>query len=86
LKNEANELVKQKKFDDACVKYFAAINTIRLNDKLKNLPEGKSLEMACRSNIAHCKLQVKEYDHVIDQCEKVLEYEPGNVKCTFRMS
>lgn len=66
LKNEANDLVKAKKFEDACVKYFAAINVIRLNDKLKTLTEGKTLEMACRANIAHCKLQVKEYDHVID--------------------
>lgn len=59
-------MVKAKKFEDACVKYFAAINVIRLNDKLKTLTEGKTLEMACRANIAHCKLQVKEYDHVID--------------------
>jgi hypothetical protein len=66
FKNEANDLVKAKKFDEACVKYFAAINVIRLNEKLKKVPEGKTLEMACRANIAHCKLQVKEYDHVID--------------------
>ena len=66
FKNEANDLVKAKKFEEACVKYFAAINVVRLNDKLKNLAEGKTIEMACRANIAHCKLQVKEYDHVID--------------------
>jgi hypothetical protein len=62
LKNEAANLVKSKDLDGACVKYFAAINTIRLNDSLKTKKEAKTLETACRSNIAHCKLQTKEYD------------------------
>ena len=42
--------------------------------------------MACRSNLAMCKLKTEEYDHVIDQCERVLEYDPRNVKASFRMS
>ena len=56
LKNEAANLVKEKKLEAACVKYFAAINIVRLNDQLKLKKEGKTLEVACRSNIAHCKL------------------------------
>jgi len=56
LKNEAAELVKAKDLEGACAKYFAAINVIRLNDSLKKRQEGKTLEIACRSNIAHCKL------------------------------
>ena len=62
LKNEAAKLVTQKDLDGACLKYFAAINMIRLNDSLKTKPEGKSLEIACRANVAHCKLQQKEFD------------------------
>lgn len=62
LKNEAAKLVSSKDLDGACVKYFAAINKIRLNDSLKTKPVGKTLEMACRANVAHCKLQQKEYD------------------------
>lgn len=62
LKNEAAKLVSQKDLEGACLKYFAAINIIRLNDSLKSKPEGKSLEMACRANVAHCKLQQKEFD------------------------
>jgi len=68
------------------VKYFASINAVRLNENLKNLAEGKELENNCRSNLALCKLNLKEYDHVIEQCEKVLESEPNNVKCAFRMA
>ena len=33
-----------------------------------------------------CKINLKDYDAVIDQCERVLEHEPNNVKANFRMS
>lgn len=78
--------MQAKDHDGACLKYFAAINTIRLNDSLKTQKEGKTLEIACRSNIAHCKIQTKEFDQVVDQCEKVLDAEPNNAKCQFRMA
>ena len=42
--------------------------------------------MACRSNLAQCKLNLKDYDHVIDQCERVLDYDANNIKASFRMS
>ena len=33
-----------------------------------------------------CKLKMKSYNDVMDQCERVLEYDPKNVKASFRMS
>lgn len=66
LKTEAANLVKAKDHDGACAKYFAAVNAICLNESLKKKKEGRTIEVACRSNIAHCKLQTKEYSHVID--------------------
>ena len=33
-----------------------------------------------------CKITLKDYDAVIDQCERVLEYDSANVKASFRMS
>ena len=78
--------MKAKSYDAACVKYFAAINAVRLNEKLKGTKAGKDLEMACRANLALCKLNLKEYDHVVEQCEKVLEHDPKNAKCAFRMA
>ena len=42
--------------------------------------------MSCRSNLALCKLNVKEYEQVVDQCERVLDYDPQNTKAAFRMS
>lgn len=36
--------------------------------------------MACRGNLAMCKLSLSEFDHVIDQCERILGHDPNNVK------
>ena len=33
-----------------------------------------------------CKINQKDYDGVVDQCERVLEYDANNVKASFRMS
>lgn len=56
LKNEANTLFKASKFTDACSKYAAAVSMIRLNDELVKTKSGKDTEIACRNNIAMCKL------------------------------
>ena len=86
LKTEAGNLFREKKFDEACTKYFAAINQIRLNTELAKTKTGKDTEMACRSNLAQCKINLNDYNSVIDQCERVLEYDSNNVKANFRMS
>ena len=86
LKEEANNLYKQQKFDKACDKYYEAINEIRFNESLKNNAEARQVEIACRLNVALCKQQEKQYNVVIDQCEQVLDYEPKNWKACFRMS
>ena len=45
---------------------MASINQIRFNDDLAKSKVGKEAEMACRSNIAMCKLNLKEFDSVLD--------------------
>ena len=79
-------MFREKKFEEACPKYFSAINQIRLNAPLAKSKQGRDAEIACRGNLAQCKLNLKEYDHVIDQCERILEYDSNNVKAAFRMS
>ena len=44
------------------------------------------VEMACRGNLALCKLNLKDYNAVIDNCEKVLDNDPNNVKASYRMA
>jgi hypothetical protein len=59
---------------------------LRFNDKIKNTAEARQIEIACRLNIALAKMQINEYDTVIDQCERVLEYESSNWKACARIS
>mmetsp|Transcript_73246 Transcript_73246/g.101621 ORF Transcript_73246/g.101621 Transcript_73246/m.101621 type:complete len:91 (+) Transcript_73246:509-781(+) len=63
-----------------------AINAVRLNQDLKGVKQARDLEIACRGNMALCKINLKQFDQAVDQCEKVLEYDPKNVKATFRMA
>ena len=86
LKLEANALFKNSQFQEASTKYLAAINSIRLNDDLAKSKAGKEAEMACRSNLSMCKLNLKEFDLVVEQCERILDYDPANIKASFRMS
>ena len=86
LKGEANTLFREQKYDEACTKYFGAINAIRLNQDLAKSQVGINTMTACRNNLAMCKLKQKDYDSVIDQCERVLEHDPKNTKAVFRMS
>jgi len=66
FKKEANASFKAQNYEEACTKYFSSINAIRLNQGLKTNKLGKECEMACRSNLALCKLNLKEYDHCVD--------------------
>lgn len=86
LKEAANGFFKQSKLAEASEKYYEAINTIRLNPDIKHSEEAKQIEIACRLNVALCKLTMKEYEIVIDQCERVLDQEPKNWKASFRMA
>lgn len=85
-KQEANGLVKAKDFVKASEKYLSAINAVRLNQSLKGVKAARDLEVACRGNLTLCKINLKQFDEAVDQCEKVLEYDPKNVKATFRMA
>lgn len=62
------------------------INIIRFNQKLKESKEGALLETQSRLNIALCKFSTKDYDTAIDQCERVLDKEPKNLKACFRLA
>ena len=86
MKNEANKLFKEQKLEEASAKYLSAINIIRLNQGLANRKLGHEAEINCRNNLAMCKLNLKQYDQVLDQCDRVLAIDPKNVKASFRAS
>lgn len=73
VKDEAASEYKAKKFEEASAKYFEVLSVVREKDELRECKSGQEIEMQARLNIALCKLQLKEWDVVIDQCERVLD-------------
>jgi tetratricopeptide (TPR) repeat protein len=60
---------------------------VRYGDaEFKKSKEGKTLEIACRGNIALCKMKKGDWDGVIDNCEKIVESDPKNWKAFYRMA
>ena len=43
------------------------------------------MEISCRLNLALAKEKLGEFDVVIDQCERILDYESKNGKACFRI-
>ena len=86
LKLEANELFKSKNLDDACKKYQSAISVLRTNLELKGTKKARDIEIACRGNIALCKLTQKQFEDAIEHCERILDIDPKNVKASYRMA
>jgi tetratricopeptide (TPR) repeat protein len=86
VKDQAATDFKAKNYGAAADKYFKILNIIRHNDELKASASGQELETQARLNIALCKINDKEYDVAIDQCERVLDRHPGNHKACFRLA
>ena len=67
-------------------RYYEVINTIRTTKSLKDSTQGSKLETNCRLNLALCKIKQEDYDVAIDQWERVLLQETGNIKALYRIS
>ena len=87
MKAEATQHFKAGKFDKAIESFYEAVNTVRFgNETFKNSKEGKTLELACRGNIALCKMKKNDWDGAIDQCEQILSKDEENFKAIYRMA
>jgi tetratricopeptide (TPR) repeat protein len=86
VKDLAAKDFKSQSYEAACEKYFQIINIVRSSEPLKKSAAGKELDTQARLNIALCKLNTKQYDVAIDQCERVLDNEPNNWKASFRIA
>jgi len=92
VKEEAAQEYKSKNFEAASAKYYEILGVLREKEPLKQSKSGQELEMQARLNISLCKLQVKEWDVVVEQCERVLEnsskpdWNTGLWKAHYRMA
>ena len=91
-KDKGNLLFKEKKFDQASVKYLECILDIEnLRKNLTSIETSNSkflgpineLEITCRNNYCVTKLNLEEYEAVLIHSEKVLLIDPINAKALF---
>lgn len=95
LKNAGNELIRQKDYEKASVKYLEAILDIEdLRTRLtppqtgsqKFLGDLNDLEISCRNNYCIAKTHLAEFGLILPQCERVLAIDHKNPKALFNSS
>lgn len=92
-KEEGTTLFKDNQLYGAAIRYSKAFQYLAAVD-VDILLEVTSLEdyekeiLSLRSmamlNLAACQLKLKQYDHVVKNCNHVLALEPSNVKALYR--
>ena len=75
LKQEGNDLHRQKRYDEAAAKYEKGLHVDGISTDFS-----KSLH----SNLASCYLQMGEWKKCLEQCNKVLLVESKNMKALYR--
>ena len=91
LKNKANDLIKEKKYEEAIALYKSAGLLINPN-VLPGQPEGdlkfklNDLRIALSNNMSHCYLHMGMYDLAFEQAEKVERLDPENIKALYRIA
>ena len=92
-KERGSVLFKAGNVRGAAIRYSKAVQCLAAVDpdtrlEVENLEEHEreilSLRHASLMNLSACQLKFRQYDHVVRNCSRVLEEEPGNVKSLFR--
>jgi AH receptor-interacting protein len=89
LKEEGNELFKNKKYAEASKKYEEAIGYLEqfmLREKPNDIEwnELNEQKLPILLNYSLCKFNLNDFYSCIEHCDKVLEFQPFNVKALFR--
>lgn len=80
FKQEGNAFLKDGKFKEAIKKYNEGIDFVDAQDD----EEAKNLLKALRMNVSQAYLKTKEYSKTIQNCTKVLQNDPNNIKTLYR--
>lgn len=85
-----NTLYKEKQFEKAKKKYSKALRYIEHfkdeadleEDEEKDIDQNQTLSLYL--NLAACKLQLKDFENSVEDCDKALEIDEENCKALFR--
>lgn len=89
LKEDGNQLYREKSYEAAADKYAKAIGIIEelmLKEKPNDDPwiELQHLKQPLLLNFSQCRLSLEDYYPVIEHCTTVLDTDPNNVKALYR--
>lgn len=89
LKEEGNQLYKQRKIDEASHVYGKALlmlEQLQLKEKAgdEEWNELESQRIPLLSNFAQCRLSLKDYYPVINYTSQIIDKDPKNIKAWFR--
>eukprot|EP01118_Nematostelium_gracile_P008630 TRINITY_DN2861_c0_g1_i1.p1 TRINITY_DN2861_c0_g1~~TRINITY_DN2861_c0_g1_i1.p1 ORF type:complete len:461 (+),score=175.22 TRINITY_DN2861_c0_g1_i1:103-1383(+) len=85
-KTEGNKLFQEQKFERAQKKYKKSLDFFQYDSNLQEDQKAKAneLRVPCYLNIAACNMKKLQYKEAIENCKKVLEIDPKNVKAYYR--
>jgi len=86
-KQQGNELYAKGKYERANKKYKRAVDFLEylgsgVTDEEK--AKANAIKLGCYLNMAQCQLKLREYNKVIEHCNKALEIDKRNVKAYYR--
>lgn len=87
IKNQGNQLFKEKKYSQAKEKYYELLSNISgvvYKEGTKEYLDLKTLTVATKNNIAFCFLKLEEYDLAAHECNKILKEDDKNFKANYR--
>ena len=89
LKEDGNELYRNKNYKQASDKYFEALGYLE-SLSIKEKPQSsewnrvEEIKVPLLLNYSQCQLLLQEYPEVIRQTTKILEFDPNCVKALYR--
>jgi tetratricopeptide (TPR) repeat protein len=88
FKNEGDDLLKEKKFDEAIKSYEKAL--LQLFYTFPEDPEEDKivdkLKSGINMNISMCKINLGKYDDAINNCLEALRFDNSNLKAIYRIA
>lgn len=93
-KLEGNEHFKKSNYQQAIFCYLKALKCLDPSEFQQDSSsqgenpqqaEYQNLQLSMRSNLAAANLNLKQYDQVLVNCRLVLEEDPSNEKCRYRL-
>jgi tetratricopeptide (TPR) repeat protein len=84
LREQGNQLVRARKYAEACTAYSRALELIALAGSAPAGDDATALRLALLANRALCHLELRALPEAVADCDAVLAVQPQHAKARFR--